>query len=143
MTTTRHPTPARRRRPFRAGETFLDKFGWFCLVTAALVFFVQVVAGCASIAQQLEGGFVILEPDDVTLEEDRCLVKYQILGKPQVLELSRFELELEGGERIECIGMYGEANHIDGSQNRWISVPEMSDSRCESEMQKLAREDPP
>ena len=74
------------------------------------------LTGCASIAELVE-----TEVPDVV--------------HPEVHE---FDLELAGGEVVECKAVYLQLDWLDGSQTVWIWTTAESDPACEPEMERLA-----
>ncbi len=118
---------------------------WVALVFSATILIMTFV-GCSTFAEYIEEYVPdLVEPGNVVLEQDfaqftykKC---YQDVCLTRLHEFRNIEIELAGGEVLECTTMYMEWEHPDGSRTVWLFPTTNSDKRCESAMEKLARDE--
>jgi len=132
-------------RRFPMIRTLIEVVAGFAMAAICLLILASA-GGCAALADLTAADVApAFDPDGIVLEQDRCSMTYGICEAGVCFtlthEITRFELTLESGETIECVGVYVEPTWPDKSQNQWLSASKHSDPRCEAEMERLAEQD--
>jgi hypothetical protein len=112
-----------------------------------LSFLLSLTLGCASIADLTADEMTtVFDPSRAEVDGDRVLLGYGICQSGVCVELvhevTKFMIQDESGEWLECIGIYLEPTWVDGTQNKWLFAftGEGSDPRCEAAMEAAADE---